>query len=113
MTTTVLAMATEATLGARGKADAFLNKISTPYVPVTDPTPEKPDLITREEYREDAKKRWEIHTKEIKDLIKDFKWFIEKVKPYVEQFIARVKPYIDKVTNWVKDIFDADKKKST
>ncbi len=113
MTTTVLAMATEATLGARGKADAFLNKISTPYVPVTDPTPEKPDLITREEYWEDAKKRWEIHTKEIKDLIKDFKWFIEKVTPYIKQFIAKVKPYIDKVTNWVKDIFDADKKKST
>ena len=109
----VLAMAIEATLGARGKADAFLNKISTPYVPVTDPTPEKPDLITREEYWEDAKKRWKLHTKEIKDLIKDFKWFIEKVTPYIKQFVDKVKPYIDKVIAWVKEIFSPDKKKSS
>ena len=108
-----LVMAIEATLGARGKADAFLNKISTPYVPVTDPTPEKPDLITREEYWEDAKKRWKLHTKEIKDLIQDCKWFIEKVRPYVEQFIAKVKPYIDKIITWVKEIFSPDKKKSS
>ena len=109
----VPAMAIEATLSPRAKTEAFLNKISTPYVPVTDPTPEKPDLITREEYWEDAKKRWKLHTKEIKDLIKDFKWFIEKVRPYVEQFIAKVKPYIDKVITWVKEIFSPDKKKSS
>ena len=107
------AMAIEATLGARGKADAFLDKISTPYVPVTDPTPEKPDLITREEYWEDAKKRWKLHTQEIKDLIKDCKWLIEKAKPHIQNIINKIKPYIDKVIAWVKDIFNPDKKKST
>ena len=34
------AMATEATV--RNKADAFLTKISIPYEPVTEPTPDKP-----------------------------------------------------------------------
>ena len=110
---TELAMATEATLSARGKTDAFLNKISTPYIPVTEPTPEKPKLITRQEYWEDAKKRWEIHTNEIKDLINDCKWIIEKIKPYVQKVVSVVKPYIDKVVAWVQDIFNPDKKKTS
>ena len=55
------AMATEATV--RNKADAFLTKISIPYEPVTEPTPDKPKLISRQEYWADAKERWKLHTR--------------------------------------------------
>ena len=103
------AMATEATV--RNKADAFLTKISIPYEPVTEPTPDKPKLISRQEYWADAKERWKLHTKEVKDLLNDCKWIIEKAKPYVKKVVEVVKPYIDKVTNWVDDIFNPDKKK--
>ena len=107
--TTEPAMATEATVIS--KADAFLTKISIPYEPVTEPTPDKPKLISRQEYWEDAKERWKLHTKEVKDLVNDCKWIIEKAKPYVKKIVEVVKPYIDKVITWINDIFNPDKKK--
>ena len=114
----VPAMAIEATLSPRGKAEAFLSKISTPVQIVTDPKtkvapPKKIVLITPREYWEDAKTRWAIHTLHWSEFIEDCKWIINEAKPYIQKAIDKIKPYIDKAITWVKDIFDADKKKST
>ena len=113
-----LAMATEATLGARAKTEAFLNKISKPYTPVTDPNlkvdpPKKIKLITIKEYWADAKTRWAIHTLHWSEFIDDCKWVINESKPYIKKVIDKIKPYIDKVIAWVQDIFNPDKKKSS
>ena len=114
--TMVLAMAIEATLSPRAKTEAFLNKISTPYVPVTDSkskvaAPKKIKVITIKEYWADAKTRWAIHTLHWSEFIEDCKWLIEEAKPYVQKVVDKVKPYINKLTNWVDDIFNPDKKK--
>jgi len=111
-----LAMAIEATLSPRAKTEAFLSKISTPYVTVTDSKskvapPKRIVLITPREYWADAKTRWSIHTLHWSEFIEDCKWLIEEAKPYVQKVVDKVKPYIDKAIAWVQDIFNPDKKK--
>ena len=102
----VPAMAIEATLSPRAKAEAFLSKLSTPLSIVTQPkieAPKKIKLISRQEYWADAKTRWSIHTLHWSEFIDDCKWVIDKAKPYIQKVTDKIKPYIDKITEKIKE----------
>ena len=83
-----LAMATNATLSA--KADAFLNKLSTPYRSMAEtkektvPDPTKLKLLTLEDYKQDIRARWLILQREVNELIIDIKKLIDFVAPKVK-----------------------------
>ena len=92
-----LAMATNATLSA--KADAFLNKLSTPYRSMAEPegksiiaepdsksipAPTKLKLLSLEDYKQDIRARWLIFQREFNELIIDIKKLINFVAPKVK-----------------------------
>ena len=100
MMMTDLAMATNATLSA--KADAFLNKLSTPYRSMAEtkektvPAPTKLKLLTLEDYKQDIRARWLILQREINELIIDIKKFIDFATPMVKSTFDKLKSLFSK-----------------
>ena len=101
---TDLAMATNATLSA--KADAFLNKLSTPYRSKAEPegtsivaepdsksipAPTKLKLLSLEDYKQDIRARWLILQREINELIIDIKKLVDFVTPMVKNTFDTLK----------------------
>ena len=97
---TDLAMATNATLSA--KADAFLNKLSTPYRSMAEtkektvPDPTKLKLLTLEDYKQDIRARWLILQREVNELIIDIKKFIDFATPIVKNTFDKLKSLFSK-----------------
>ena len=95
-----LAMATNATLSA--KADAFLNKLSTPYRSMAEtkektvPDPTKLKLLTLEDYKQDIRARWLILQREVNELIIDIKKFIDFASPIVKNTFDKLKSVFSK-----------------
>ena len=95
-----LAMATNATLSA--KADAFLNKLSTPYRSMAEtkektvPDPTKLKLLTLEDYKQDIRARWLILQREVNELIIDIKKFIDFATPIVKNTFDKLKSLFSK-----------------
>lgn len=101
-----LAMATNATLSA--KADAFLNKLSTPYQSKAEPimakspaqspypAPKKLKLLSLEDYKQDIRARWLILQRELYELGIDIKRFINFVTPMVGGTIDKLKSLFSK-----------------
>ena len=104
-----LAMATNATLSA--KADAFLNKLSTPYRSMAEPegksiiaepdsksipAPTKLKLLSLEDYKQDIRARWLILQREINELIIDIKKFIDFATPIVKNTFDKLKSLFSK-----------------
>ena len=93
-------MTTQTRVNPRAKADAFLSKLevsSTPkvFTTVTEPNQNPtPKIIPLSAYWEDAKARWEIHKKEIDELIADIKKLINFLKPLVVDAFNKVKERI-------------------
>ena len=109
MMMTDLAMATNATLSA--KADAFLNKLSTPYRSMAEPegksiiaepdsksipTPTKLKLLSLEDYKQDIRARWLILQREINELIIDIKKLVDFVTPMVRDTFDKLKSLFSK-----------------
>ena len=100
MMMTDLAMATNATLSA--KADAFLNKLSTPYRSMAEtkektvPDPTKLKLLTLEDYKQDIRARWLILQREVNELIIDIKKFIDFATPIVKNTFDKLKSLFSK-----------------
>ena len=100
------AMATNATLSA--KADAFLNKLSTPYRSMVEPimttstaqspypAPRKLKLLTLKDYKQDIRARWLILQREINELIIDIKKFIDFATPMVKSTFDKLKSLFSK-----------------
>jgi hypothetical protein len=94
------AMATNATLSA--KADAFLNKLSTPYRPMAEPkgktvpAPKKLKLLSFEDYKQDIRARWLILQREINELIIDIKKFIDFATPMIKSTFDKLKSLFSK-----------------
>ena len=97
---TDLAMATNATLSA--KADAFLNKLSTPYRSMSEPdsksipAPTKLKLLSLEDYKQDIRARWLILQREVNELIIDIKKFIDFATPMVRSTFDKLKSLFSK-----------------
>ena len=100
MMMTDLAMGTNATLSA--KADAFLNKLSTPYRSMAEtkektvPDPTKLKLLTLEDYKQDIRARWLILQREVNELIIDIKKFIDFATPIVKNTFDKLKSLFSK-----------------
>ena len=109
MMMTDLAMATNATLSA--KADAFLNKLSTPYRSMAEPegksiiaepdsksipAPTKLKLLSLEDYKQDIRARWLILQREVNELIIDIKKFIDFATPIVKNTFDKLKSLFSK-----------------
>ncbi len=59
--------------------------------------PEKPNL-TWEDYRDDAKVRYEIHQYEIQELWKDCQWVYQQSLPYITKGYNYVRDAYNKFT---------------
>ena len=109
MMMTDLAMATNATLSA--KADAFLNKLSTPYRSMAEPegksiiaepdsksipAPTKLKLLSLEDYKQDIRARWLILQREVNELIIDIKKFIDFATPMGKSTFDKLKSLFSK-----------------
>ena len=60
--------------------------------------PEKPNL-TWEDYRDDVKVRWEIHSYEVKELWTDCVWGYQQLQPYFQKSVSYVKDSYNRAFN--------------
>ena len=100
------------------KTDEFLSRVavvSRPKVllkpkPVTESTnkakhapPKKIKLMTRQQYLEDIKTRWAIHTLHFSEFVDDCRWLINKIGEWANPYVEKAKPYVKKAVNKVRE----------
>jgi hypothetical protein len=118
MITTTLVMATKTIQSPTKKTDEFLSRVavvSRPKVllkpkPVTESTnkakhapPKKIKLITRQQYWEDIKTRWAIHTLHFSEFVDDCRWLINKIGEWANPYVEKAKPYVKKAVNKIRE----------